>query len=309
MSATPQQPTIYQHPLAYLIGIEGIALLQAFTGEYDRAFTLARLAEVRDLLAAAEEFGEGACLTAMPTTEGYQGWAAFYDEASNAMIEQEQPVVWEILESLPPGRALDAACGTGRHSAYLASLGHDVIGVDNSPAMLDRARGKVSGGEFLQGDLAALPLPDDHVDLVVCALSLMHVPELKPVFAEFARVLRPRGHLVISDWRGIIGDIKYPLVKTGNDGRPHYVPSWVRATTEYLAPALAVGFRLVRCDEPRAANPLVDASGSSDGEPVPVHRVGGPPDRWALHRWCPEATNAAYRDRRSVLVCQFQLDA
>jgi hypothetical protein len=40
----------YVHPLAYLVGLEGVALLHAFAGEYDRDFTEARLAEVRALL-------------------------------------------------------------------------------------------------------------------------------------------------------------------------------------------------------------------------------------------------------------------
>ncbi|WP_234337094.1 class I SAM-dependent methyltransferase [Streptomyces xylophagus] len=48
-------------------------------------------------------------------------------------------------------------------------------------------------------DLYRLPLPDDAVDTVVCALALEHIPELAPVLAEFARVLRPGGHLRISD--------------------------------------------------------------------------------------------------------------
>ncbi len=38
-------PVIYQHPLAYLLGLEGLALLRAFSGAYDRDFTLARLDE------------------------------------------------------------------------------------------------------------------------------------------------------------------------------------------------------------------------------------------------------------------------
>ena len=51
---------IYQHPLAYLLGLEGIALLRAFSGEYDRDFTLARLREIQGLLDSADELGEGA---------------------------------------------------------------------------------------------------------------------------------------------------------------------------------------------------------------------------------------------------------
>jgi hypothetical protein len=42
--------TIHQHPLAYLLGLEGVALMRAFAGEYDRAFTEARIEEIRGLL-------------------------------------------------------------------------------------------------------------------------------------------------------------------------------------------------------------------------------------------------------------------
>ncbi len=54
-----QPPVIYAHPLAYLLGLEGIALLHAFAGDYNRDFTMARLAEVRALLDAVEELGDG----------------------------------------------------------------------------------------------------------------------------------------------------------------------------------------------------------------------------------------------------------
>jgi hypothetical protein len=44
---------IYQHPLAYLLGLEGIALLRAWAGDFDKAFVDRRLAEIRRLLARA----------------------------------------------------------------------------------------------------------------------------------------------------------------------------------------------------------------------------------------------------------------
>src|SRR4051794_31456089 len=160
-----------------------MALLRAFAGEHDRDFVLARFAEIRSLL-DSDQWGEGVHATPMPVEEGYGQWAPFYDEPGNQLLDLEQPVVWEILDGLPAGVALDAACGTGRHSARLASLGHTVIGVNVTPQMLEVARRKVPQGEFVEGDLHALPLDDDSVDLVVCAIAVSHVPDLAPVFAE-----------------------------------------------------------------------------------------------------------------------------
>ena len=301
--------TIYQHPLAYLIGLEGVALLRSFGGEYDREFVKARLAEVRDLLARADEFGDGVEIPTMPTAEGYTDWAPVYDAATNLMIAVEEPVIRSLLDDLPVGVALDAACGTARHGAYLASLGHRVIGVDSASAMLAEARRKLPNSEFHESDLDALPLPDDHVDLVVCSLALMHVPELEPVLREFVRVLRPGGRIVISDLRGIIGNIVPPVVRRGYKGRPAYMKEQARATSEYISTALSLGLVVERCEEPPGPTPLVGPDGVSPGDAPREHVPGEPPDRWALHRWAPEATNATYLDKPYVLICQFRLPA
>ena len=195
--------------------MEGIALLRAFSGAYDREFTLARFREIRELLESPDSFGAGIEARPISTRDGYDGWAPSYDEQLNQLLEIEQPFVREIVDGLPIGVALDAACGTGRHALYLASLGHTVIGVDSSPGMLARAREKVPQGEFHEADLDELPLADDSVDLVVCAIALVHLADIDSPFREFARVLRPGGHLVVSDQRGLIGDIIVPVVFDG----------------------------------------------------------------------------------------------
>ena len=301
---------IYQHPLAYLLGLEGIALLRAFAGGYDREFTLARIREVRALLDAADELGDGVEESPMTMQEGYAQWAPSYDEPGNALLEVEKPIVREILDGLPVGVALDAACGTGRHTAYLALLGHKVIGVDATPEMLEVARAKVPSGDFYEADLRDLPVADDSVDVVVCAIAASHVLDLAPVFAEFARVLRPGGHLVFSDSRGLVGDIGLPLARIRADGTFGYIPVWSRLASDYLAVALPAGFEVRRCEEPRRRTPLVDDEGRDlDAPDTPEHRPGEPPLIWALHRFAPEATNAAYRGLPHAIVWQFQLAA
>jgi len=301
---------IYQHPLAYLLGLEGVALLRAFSGQYDRDFTLTRIDEVRALLDSMDELGEGVQVRPLATRDAYAAWAASYDEPGNQLLELEQPIVREILDGLPLGVALDAACGTGRHAAYLASLGHKVIGVDSSPEMLALARAKVPGGEFHESDLLGLPLDDDSVDLVVCAIALVHFAELEGPFREFARVLRRGGHLVVSDQRGLIGDIKLPLVRVGPEGDLGYIPVYARLGSEYLAAALPLGFQVRRCEEPRVPSPLLDDEGRTThgGERLPPQAPGDPPSIWSLHAEAIDATNAAWHGRPSSIIWHFQLD-
>ena len=245
-----------------------MALLHAFAGEYDRDFTETRLAEIRALLDSAAQLGGGAAIRPIPIVEGYRAWAETYDRPGNQLIDLEQPVVREILDGLPRGIALEAACGTGRHAGYLAALGHTVIGVDSSPEMLAGAQAKIPGAEFREGDLHRLPVPDQHVDIVVCALALTHVPELVPVLTEFVRVQRPGGHLVISDSCGLLGYFGSPVVKALPGGGFGYLPHQNRLTSGYLAAALPLGLQVRRCEEPRRPCPLIDPEASPDAIPV-----------------------------------------
>jgi ubiquinone/menaquinone biosynthesis C-methylase UbiE len=293
---------IYQHPLAYVLGLEGIALLRAFSGEYDRDFTFARFREIQTLLDSAEYFGEGVEAQPMTMREGYALWAPLYDEPGNQLLDLEQPIVRDILDGLPPGVALDAACGTGRHSTYLSSLGHKVIGVDTSPEMLARARAKVPDGDFYEADLQEVPLEDDSVDVVVCAIALSHVSDLSPALTEFVRVLRPNGHLVISDSAGPVADLGLPLVRVLGEGDFRYMPVWVRRASDYLAAALPLGLEVRRCEEPRRQSPVVDKD-------IPEHIPGIPPNIWALHRFCPAATNAAWQGNPAAIIWHFQLSS
>ncbi|GAA1611188.1 class I SAM-dependent methyltransferase [Catellatospora bangladeshensis] len=292
----------YLSPLAYLLGIEGVALLRGIReGGADRAFVEARLTEIRALLDLPALDEEAEVITAthgtISTADVYRDWAPTYDEPGNGMIEIEQPLVRQILDGLPVGTALDAACGTGRHGAYLAELGHRVIGVDQSAEMLALAAVRLPDADLIQADLAAIPLPDDSVDTVVCGLALAHVPDLGPVLAEFARVLRPGGHLVISDAHLLLSYLRPTLPRRpGPDGRPSILTEYHRPLSAYLAAALPLGFQVRHCAEP-GRPPSPTASG-----PLPTEMS------WDLLRWCPEAASAAHDDAPVVVIWHFQLE-
>ncbi|MGW1622387.1 class I SAM-dependent methyltransferase [Streptomyces sp. NPDC002172] len=294
----------YLSPLGYLLGLEGAALLRGFKeGSADQAFVEARIAEIRRLLdtpALVQAENVTAAPGTISTAEVYQSWASHYDAPGNQMIDIEQPIVRRILDSLPVGSALDAACGTGRHTAYLHRLGHHVIGVDASADMLAHARERLPDVTFLEADLHQLPLPDDAVDVVVCALALAHVPDLAAVLAEFARVLRPGGHLVISDPHLIVSYLRPTLPRRpGPDGRPSLLTEHHRPLSTYLSAALPLGFQVRRCEEPR--RPLHSLVPGTAPEPLPTHMS------WDLLHWCPEASAAALDESPVAVVWHFQL--
>ncbi|MET8402681.1 class I SAM-dependent methyltransferase [Streptomyces sp900116325] len=137
-------------------------------------------------------------------------------------------------------------------SLMLQELGHHVIGVDASPHMLAQARKRLPGADFLEADLHRLPLPDNAVDTVICALALTHVPDLAPVLAEFARVLRPGGNLVISDAHLLVSYLRPTLARRpGPDGRPSLLAEYHRPLSTDLAAAIPLGFQVRHCEEPR----------------------------------------------------------
>ncbi len=94
---------VFQHPLAYLLGLQGVALLRSFAGDYDREFVAARLAEIRVLLDEFDGAEHGAVIQRVSAADGYDSWAPSYDEPGNAMIDTEEPLVRDILDGLPPG--------------------------------------------------------------------------------------------------------------------------------------------------------------------------------------------------------------
>jgi SAM-dependent methyltransferase len=292
---------IYQDPLAYLLGLEGIALLDAWAGDHDRAFTAARLAEIRQLLDDEKLRDRGVLVEQVSTVAAYQQQSAGYDEhAGGGLFAIDEPVVAEYLSGREPGAALDAACGTGRFAEFLARRGHRVIGVDSSPDMLAHARRRVPDGEFHVAELDRLPLPDDSVDVIVCALALVHVPCLEPVLAEFTRVLRAGGDLVISDihhehvTRGSV------IKARGPAGEPCIVTTYRHRFGDYLRAALSVGLEVRRCEEPKAARPTGPL-------PEPAAEIGEWPDwPWSLIDYLPAATRAA-GGRPPLVIWHFRL--
>lgn len=243
----------------YVLALGGFALLRRW---YEQ--TPATRARYDDLLALAASATDDEMMQLQLNTqefdlvEGYTRWADTYD-GPNPLIETEEdvcnPMLARIAGESSGRRALDAGCGTGRKARTLVDLGYDVIGCDLTPAMLAHARTAVPEAEFREGVFEQLPVDDESVDLITSSLAVCHVEDPVPVFAEFARVLRPGGTVLVSDphpTATLCGgqaffrdELDLPFVR--NQGRP---------IADYVGAALEAGLALDRLHE----EPVTDAA-------------------------------------------------
>jgi ubiquinone/menaquinone biosynthesis C-methylase UbiE len=114
------------------------------------------------------------------------------------------------LARLQPGEhALDVGCGTGTLALAVArrvSASGRVVGIDPSAQQIARARAKAAGRhvpiEFQIAVIEQLPFPNQTFDIVFSTLMMHHLPAplKRQGLAEIARVLKPGGRLVISDF-------------------------------------------------------------------------------------------------------------
>jgi ubiquinone/menaquinone biosynthesis C-methylase UbiE len=181
----------------------------------------------------------------------YDAWSGTYDGTPNPLVPFEEVTVRSLLRTIAFEDVLDAATGTGRHALYLAGQGKRVAAVDCSEGMLAQARSKAAARglsiDFRLEDLGRLSFEDGSFDLVLCALALAHIENLAGPCAELLRVLRPGGHLILTDLHPFVQAEFGPDYETGlvKGHGPLYFPNYHADVADYTEAVEAAGGRVV----------------------------------------------------------------
>jgi len=122
-------------------------------------------------------------------------WAKIYYYEKYIMFPIRQKAV-TFLKLNPPKNIIDIACGTGSQAYELAKLGHNVVGIDLSPEMLNQAKRKLNNElklKFQQADATDLPFKDNSFDAATISFGLHDMPyEIElATLKEAKRVVNP----------------------------------------------------------------------------------------------------------------------
>jgi SAM-dependent methyltransferase len=140
----------------------------------------------------------------MGTVDAYNRLAGVWADTTDDNLWNELLERRMVRSLLPADLAgaviLDAGCAAGTHAAWFAGQGCQVMGIDISPAMIDAASRRFGGSiTFEVADFSErLRFDDDSFDGILSSLALHYLEELAAPIAEFARVLRPDGWLVVT---------------------------------------------------------------------------------------------------------------
>lgn len=205
----------------------------------------------------------------LASLSAYERWAANYPpHAHNALMQAEEAAMLQLFPPLEGQRVLDLACGSGRYGQIAIHQGAEsVAGFDNSPAML--RVNQLSSKAIATTE--KIPLACESIDVILCGLALGHLPKLEKTFAEMARILRPGGYVLVSDFHPFIFLNGQRRTFTDAQGQTFAVEHYVHLYADYHSAAQAAGLTIDQVLEPRMGqdkNVRFASDSTSTGTPI-----------------------------------------
>lgn len=188
----------------------------------------------------------------------YDRWAETYDTDRNRTRELAAAVLRQSNLKLAGRNVTEIGCGTGHNTLWIAERASNVLALDFSEGMLRQAKARVHSAHvrFAQHDIrSAWPLADASTDGIIAMLVLEHIEQVKPIFAEAARVLSSGGELFVCElhpMRQMSGrQAEFMNKETGACER---IGAFLHDVSEYVNAGLQSGLELIHMGEWRDAN-------------------------------------------------------
>jgi malonyl-CoA O-methyltransferase len=191
----------------------------------------------------------------LPPLEAYRLWSRTWESRPSPIVALESRWVAPWLTGLEGRLVLDLGCGAGRWLVHAQALGARVYGADPCREMLLEAAKKPGlPGRLVEGGAPRLPFAAGCADVVLCALALGHVTALEEAVVELARLVRPDGRLIVTDFHPqALGRGWRRTFRSG--GELYEVASYPYEKDRLLECARSAGLRLDEFVEPGFAEP------------------------------------------------------
>jgi len=132
----------------------------------------------------------------------YNNWAESYDDVINKTRDLEAIAIKKVLGRKKFRKILELGCGTGKNTEWLLTRAENVVAVDFSEEMLDKAKAKIKSDKvtFIRKNiLRKWSVTKPKFDLLTCSLILEHIKDINYIFEQAYRVLKKDGLFYIGE--------------------------------------------------------------------------------------------------------------
>ncbi len=187
----------------------------------------------------------------MNVKDAYNNWAAQYDTDLNKTRDLEAVSLRQTLSNIDFTSCLEVGCGTGKNTEWLAAKAKEVLAIDLSEEMLNKARNKTYKGNvsFLQFDMnETWDFTNRQFDVVVFSLVLEHIKDIDNIFNKVSEKIKPGGYLYIGElhpFKQYTGS----KAKFETDKGTQLVTCFTHHISDFTKAANKNGFQIILIDE------------------------------------------------------------
>ena len=183
--------------------------------------------------------------------QAYNTWAQQYDTNNNKTRDLEGIALRKTLSNIIFSNVLEIGCGTGKNSEWFVTKANEVIAVDFSDEMLEKAKSKIKENpiSFHQADIRdEWTFTNKKFDLVSFSLVLEHIEDLDFIFKQVSTKVNDKGYIYIGELHPF-KQYQGSLARFDTEEGRVELQCYTHNISEFLKIAETYGFSLVRLEE------------------------------------------------------------